>query len=831
MLAALIAVALRLATSGPSSMPVVPNSLAGIDVRSDRVTASVPVGAQPGAVAYASGSLWVTNRDDQTVSRVDPHTLQTLRAIPVSDRPTGIATVAGGVWVITSGPTATFVSASRIDPQFDAIDRTVRIPTVVPGGPGAVAAGGSTVWVAPNSGQLTGLDSVTGRVVHRVDPNSGPTGIGVGAGAVWVTDADADNVTRVDPTGAVSSLAVGYGPSAVAVGAGGVWVADSGDDAVVRIDPDTRAVTTTIPVGQAPAGVAIGAGSVWVANSGDGTVTRIDPNTRKATATIEVGGSPQAITVAGGRAWVTVDARTLPPAGLAASDGTLRVDAPSDITSIDPALNYDTLAKQLLYATCATLLNYPDKAGLAGSRLVPEVAQSLPTRSPDGKSYTFTLRSGFRFSSSNEPVTAQTFKYSIERTLNPRMKSPSAGDFTDIVGAPAYMAGKAAHIAGVVARANTLTIRLTAPAPSLLARIAEPAFCAVPTETPIDPRGLRAIPSAGPYRVASYTPGQGVILTRNPNYHGNRPHRLARIEVAVGIPAPRAVAQVQDGTADYAVDSVFHAAQANALAARYGPASPAARSGHQQFFVNPEPQLDFLALNTHRPLFADRRIRLAVNYAIDRARLARLGDYFEPLPEHPTDQYLPPGMPGYGDLHIYPLTPDLTKARELTKGHAGATAVLYTCQVSPCQEQAQIITTDLAAIGMRVEVKALPFGPLFKKLATPGEPYDMAWDGWIPDYLDPAAMLDVLLEGGTVVPTFEDATWRARLAAAAQLTGAERYLTYAQLDAELARKAAPLVAFGNISSYDFFSARIGCQVYGAAYGIDLGALCIKHTHG
>ena len=125
-----------------------------------------------------------------------------------------------------------------------------------------------------------------------------------------------------------------------------------------------------------------------------------------------------------------------------------------------------------------------------------------------------------------------------------------AGQFDDIVGARAYMAGKAAHIAGVTVRGNTLTVRLTAPAPDLPARLAQPFFCAVPSNTPIDPKGARVIPSAGPYRVASYTPGQGVVLTRNPNYHGNRPHRLARIEEAVGVPGQRAIAEVENGAAD-----------------------------------------------------------------------------------------------------------------------------------------------------------------------------------------------------------------------------------------------------------------------------------------
>ena len=77
--------------------------------------------------------------------------------------------------------------------------------------------------------------------------------------------------------------------------------------------------------------------------------------------------------------------------------------------------------EQLLYATCAKLLNYPDSAGPAGARLRPEVAAAMPTVSRDGRTYTFRIRPGFRFSPpSNEPVTAETFRHTIERrSLSP----------------------------------------------------------------------------------------------------------------------------------------------------------------------------------------------------------------------------------------------------------------------------------------------------------------------------------------------------------------------------------------------------------------------------
>jgi YVTN family beta-propeller protein len=828
--AAIAAVAVvTLGGDGGTGLRAAPNSVAAIDTDTNHVVAQIGVGLRPSAIAYGSGSLWVANLDDQTVSRVDPSKLRTLRTLPVAAPPTDIAAVGGGVWVVSSAPTARFVSVSRIDPQFNAIGRAIRIGNVVPGSPAALEAREASLWVAPYSGLLTRLDSQTRRVVREVDPNAAPAGIGVGDDAVWLSDSGADNVTRVDSTGLVTSLAVGHGPSGIAVGEGGVWVAETGEDRLVHIDPSTRAVRATIPVGNAPTGVSLGAGSVWVANSGDGTVTRVDPGTDKPLATIAVGGSPQEIAVAGKRAWVTVAARTIPAAGLATRGGMARLDGRDDVDSMDPALAYIPPSVRLLYATCAKLLNYPDSAGPAALQLVPEVAESLPTRSADGKTYTFTIRDGFRFSPpSNEPVTAQTFKDTIERTLNPRMKSPVAGGFDDIVGARAYMAGKVAHIAGLTVRGNTLTVRLTAPAPNLPARLAQSFFCAVPSNTPIDPKGVREIPSAGPYRVLSYTPRQGVVLTRNPNYHGNRPHRLARIEEAVGVRGRRAIAEVERGAADVALDGAVDASNAARLAARYGKRSPAARNGRQQYFVSPLATLDFFALNTHRPLFSDVRLRRAVNYATDRAALARLGSVFSPLPEHPTDHYLMPGIPGYSDVHIYPARPDVARARQLARGRARTTAVLYTCDAAPCDQQAQILKTDLAKIGMRVKIRAFAVMTLFTKVTRPGEPFDISLTGWGSGYPDPADTLNLLLEGGTVIPTLNDRTYRVRLAAAAKLTGPERYLTYARLDADLARDAAPWIAYGNPSSHELFSGRMGCQVYGV-YGLDLAALCVRKT--
>jgi peptide/nickel transport system substrate-binding protein len=841
LLTVIAAVAVSLAGSGTPTVRVAPNSVAEIDARSGRVVAAAPVGVRPGPIAFGSGSLWIANLDDETISRVDPSTLRTLANIQVPAPPMGLAASADAVWVVeqNANPGQSSVSVRRINPEFDVAGAPVQIGNVVPNSPGAVAAKGSSVWVAPSNGLLTRLDALTGRPQGQpVDPNASLSGVAVGErGVVWLTDTDAGNVIRVDSNRLVTPFPVGNGPTAIAVGDGGVWVVDSHNETVVRIDPDTGSVAAIIHVGRSPAGVAVGGGSVWVANSGDGTVTRINPTTDKAV-TISVGGSPQALTVASGRVWVTVDGRSIAPRPAGSGGGTLRMVSFNRVDPIDPARTFGGISWPLLYATCAGLVNYPDKAGPAGSQLEPEVAQALPTHSSDGRTYTFTIRQGFRFSPpSGQPVTAQTFKDSIERTLSPAMHSyfASSGCLSDVIGARRYMAGKASNITGIVALRDKLTIRLTSPVPDLLSQIALLGFCAVPSNTPINPNLRRVVPSAGPYYVTSYVPGQEVTLARNPNYHGDHPHHFAHIQLTVGVPVARAIQEIESGTADFTnlgADSYDFTPAIRGLAAplagRYGPNSAGAARGAQQYFVNPEPELHYLALNTQRPLFSDLRLRQAVNYAIDRRKLAELGFADQPLPGPIADHYLPPGMRGYRAAHVYPTHQDLAKARQLVQSaHArGRVAVLYSGQIPWQLQLAQIVKNNLGAIGIRLDVKTFPVTNSFQRLTRPGEPFDLAIAGWLVDYPDPSQMLNWLLDGRAGIPPFNDPAYQRRLAATARLSGPQRDLAYGALDLDLARNAAPLAAFSNPSSNDFLSARIGCQTHGE-YGMDLAALCVR----
>jgi hypothetical protein len=94
-------------------------------------------------------------------------------------------------------------------------------------------------------------------------------------------------------------------------------------------------------------------------------------------------------------------------------------------------------------------------------------------------------------------VTAQTFKFVLERDLNTKIQSPATSFAGDIVGAQELISGRAKHLSGVTVSGKRLTIRLTNPSPDFLSRIAMPFFCAVPTNTPITSHGVHTPAAAG----------------------------------------------------------------------------------------------------------------------------------------------------------------------------------------------------------------------------------------------------------------------------------------------------------------------------------------------
>jgi ABC-type transport system substrate-binding protein len=230
-------------------------------------------------------------------------------------------------------------------------------------------------------------------------------------------------------------------------------------------------------------------------------------------------------------------------------------------------------------------------------------------------------------------------------------------------------------------------------------------------------------------------------------------------------------------------------------------------------------------------------MRRAVSYAIDRAALVAQGRRFAEVNPfnagEPTDDFLPRSVAGAVDYHLHPLKgPDLRTAKRLT-GHVHATAIMYTPNVPPWLQEAQVVRRDLAPLGIDVEVKEFPIGDFFARIGRRGEPFDLAVSGYSfsPDPVQGLAGFDgskIRRIGNNDFSYFDDPAFNRELEAAAKLSGPRRYRAYARLELELERKLVPAAPFATDASRDFFSARIGCQTYQPFWGIDLAALCLRH---
>jgi peptide/nickel transport system substrate-binding protein len=495
---------------------------------------------------------------------------------------------------------------------------------------------------------------------------------------------------------------------------------------------------------------------------------------------------------------------------------------------VDPALSFTQPGWALLDATCARLMTYPDKAPPAGFRLQPEVAAGYRVSS-DLKTYTFTLRKGFRFSN-GAPVRASAFAHAIKRLLQPFILSPGAQHVQDIVGAKDVLEGRRQDPHGVVARGHTLVVRFTKPAPDFPARTAMPFFCAVPPKLPSSGEGVGAFPSAGPYFVQEYRPGERVVIRRNPHYGGTRKVRLDGFDVDLRAGSPQEmIRRIDRNEADWghSLAPIFMDPTLG-LPAKYG-------INDDRFFVKPGLTLRMLAFNASRPLFRNNpKLRRAINFALDRqALVANTGG---PIAGRPTDQYLPHGIPGFRDANVYPLErADLARARALARGNLrGAKVVFYTTSALPAVQVAQLVAQQLARIGLELDIRPIPLhissAAYLEKVAARGEEWELALVVWTPNIPEPHAYLNQLLESqfldGRTLTGFRSSIATRELRQAARTLQAQgRARAYADLDAFLARTEAPLAALNVISEITLVSDRVGCIVLRPV--LDLAVACLK----
>jgi DNA-binding SARP family transcriptional activator/ABC-type transport system substrate-binding protein len=838
LLAGAIGGATLLLLDDPGLARAEPDSVAFLDPASGEVVAQAP-GRRTALLRFGDDALWSMTADG-TLERIDLESHEVTRRLGVGVHPGGLAVGEGSVWV-TDADSPTLL---RVNARYGSVNK-IALPAR--GGAAGVSVGAGSVWVAQGDSRVLRIEPRTGRVEHSFDVEEASDAL-FADGKAWLVAPGLGTVRRVDPATNEIVALVRLSPNSccAAVGGGFVWIQTGRTVWKFADIGNPSAPLASVELAGAGGGLAYGDGALWATTGSAGTVTRIDPRTN-ATKTFAVGHEARAIAVDDGHVAVGM--------GPSAADATagLRgriayfISNTDWLEDTDPAIATSPWQWQLEYATCAKLMNYPDAPAPAGWRAQPEVAAAQPVVSADGRTYSFRIRPGFRFSPpSNEPVTAATFRSTIERALSPGFgpKAVAAAFASDIAGVDAYRAGRARHVAGISAHGDTLTIRLETPAADLPARMALPYFCAVPLRMPIVQNGLdEPIPAAGPYYLAEHVEGVVAVIKRNPNYPGPRPQRLdAIVYQRPNVPKADVVSQIERGEADHlgeydALGSDVSLVANGPVADRYGPPN---RDGAPRFLVTPVLAINYLAFNARRPLFSDPRLRRAVNFALDRRAIS--DTYAWP----PADHLLPPGMPGHRDSHLYPLgRPNLERARALARGRGGR-AVLHVCRDAPyCKQWARVIRRSLAAIGIEVVVRVSP-DPLARATSAPADMLLTRISATFPSYYqDPVTFLENVLalprsrtrlRGETTVGCpycgvppgwFRSRDFERKLERIRRLGGRERESAAGALDLEIARAAPGAVLVSETYSH-FFSARMGCQTFQPLYfGVDLAALCMR----
>jgi len=296
--------ALPRATSG-SSVRVVPNSVAVFEPSHDSIVADVRVGTSPGPIAVGSGSAWVGNQKDHTITRLSLRTMRPEKTWGLSDVPITVSTGDGLAW-IGNGYAGTL---SRIICAYNHLSAPVYPGTPIPGEL-AVATSPGDLWVGRADHLLLQMDAVTFQTKASVPLSTRPLQLAVAGGAAWEIPFQGDSATRITPGADPPTVTVRLPdtPQVIASGDGAIWVATSGDDLLLRIDPATASIVDSVPLGRSPSAMAVVGTTVWVA-SGDGTLDEIDATNatdEALTRTIDLGHPIAGMALDGGRILLTI---------------------------------------------------------------------------------------------------------------------------------------------------------------------------------------------------------------------------------------------------------------------------------------------------------------------------------------------------------------------------------------------------------------------------------------------------------------------------------------------------------------------------------------------
>jgi peptide/nickel transport system substrate-binding protein/oligopeptide transport system substrate-binding protein len=396
---------------------------------------------------------------------------------------------------------------------------------------------------------------------------------------------------------------------------------------------------------------------------------------------------------------------------------------PNNPPSLDPKSLSDVYARTVATQIFDGLVQFD-----AFLKPIPGLAEFWEA-SPDGRTWTFSLRKGVKFHHGRE-VTAADFVYSFTRLLDAKKPGPLTVFLRRIQGADDFMKGTAPQVQGLQA-VNKYTLRITMDEPfaPLLAVLGLANAAVVPKEKVEgqEDKFARAPVGTGPFRLARWEQNKQIVLEANERYHEGRPF-LDSVVFKIG-------GTFEDSFADFLAgkleDTIIPSGKQDEVYS-------APQYRQYQLMRKPTLSLLYIGFNTKMKPFDDVRVRRAFKYAVNKERIVR---EITKMGSTPANSVLPPGMPGHDpDLHRYYYDPDKAKQLLAEAGYPNGAGfpVVKLWTVSKAEStKAELAAYQeyLAKIGVKVEIHYETDWPTYVNMMDAGklQMFRVSWSATIPD--------------------------------------------------------------------------------------------------
>lgn len=356
----------------------------------------------------------------------------------------------------------------------------------------------------------------------------------------------------------------------------------------------------------------------------------------------------------------------------AGAPGTLVVAQEAEPVGLDLMRSSIQTTMNVAYNVHETLFHPREDAGI-------EPALATGWQQVDERTWKITLRKGATFHN-GEPINAEAVRFSFERAKNEKLDSPHRGKlsaFTELK----------------VLDDQTITVSTNGPY--------APGLYMLAYYLPIVPPGyvqkvgdeqynIRPVGS-GPYRLVEWVRGQEVVLEAYDGYYGPKPAFKRVVFRTIPEEAAR-VAALLTGEVDLISGVPIHQRKRIEASGR-------------AYLTEQLGNMPYVGLNTYEPPFNDRRVRQAVNYAINRELINKA--LFDGKALLVPGVMSPRTFGADPALKPYPYDPEKAKRLLAEAGYAGGikTRLAYPTYITQIQEQAEALAADFARVGITVSLE------------------------------------------------------------------------------------------------------------------------------